>query len=399
MRKQCCSIILLAWIIVLISMIGVIVLASPPHAAIQLASASHQAYHSSPILASNTSNARHFHVEVSRNGFNGSWEPVSLIVVEGDSVTVEFVYADNDLSYDNPHRMFVEGYNLQTGVINRQQTVTILQFIASKTGTFSIYCDVPCAGMMYLQNASLVVSEVSGTQLPTSLILIVQHADRSAGLLRLLATVSDDENQPLERLPVDFFARTTFGLLSLGTELTNAQGVATLDYTPTVLGETQITAIFSGGGNFARSENSVTVSIERATGSVASYQPILALPRLLALSLVVVIVGSVWISYGVVLNLIRKLHSAAPHQAHDTRVSFLDPTGFTAAVGFFAGVALLGALTYTFFFEMMWPLQNMAFLAIVVLSGVETVVLVLVFRRAHVFSAKPHENSSKASEA
>ncbi len=339
-----------------------------------------------PDLVSNASQAKHFHILVSRNGFNASRDPISLVVNEGDAVTLEFVYADSDLNYDNPHRMFVESYNLQTDIINKEQTVTILQFVATKPGNFSIYCDLPCAGMMYLQNAQLVVRQSSGNLLGTLMSLSVQREQFGTGSFRFVAKVSDAYGQPLGGVPVEFFVRTTFGLLSIGTGLTDAEGVVTLEYDLKISGQLEITVVFSGGGHLAPSQTSITVNVKHATGSAETYPAIPGMQRTLAVSLVLLVVGSVWASYGVVLGLIRKLRYAVPFE---TRAGAPMPAAhpvFAKGVAFFVGVFFLGVLSYALIVEFVGFQPTLLLPIAVLVSFVETAILTLAMQAFRDFS-------------
>ncbi len=64
--------------------------------------------------------AKIFTIIVGSSGFNGSVSPISIQVTQGDNVTIKFVYGDENLSFDNPHAIRIEGYNIETGKIDRE---------------------------------------------------------------------------------------------------------------------------------------------------------------------------------------------------------------------------------------------------------------------------------------
>lgn len=108
--------------------------------------------------SSNETGVRYFTVLVSASGFNGSPNPFYLQVIQGDRVDIRFIYADQDLSFDNPHKMLIGGYNIVTGNVDRQIPVQEVNFTASQVGSFAFYCIIPCFGMENLQGGFLVVS-------------------------------------------------------------------------------------------------------------------------------------------------------------------------------------------------------------------------------------------------
>ncbi len=111
--------------------------------------------------SSNETGVKYFTVLVSASGFNGSPNPFYLQVIQGDRIDIRFVYSDQDLSFDNPHKMLIGGYNIVTGDIDGQIPVQEVNFTASQVGSFQFYCIIPCFGMENLQQGFLVVSASS----------------------------------------------------------------------------------------------------------------------------------------------------------------------------------------------------------------------------------------------
>src|SRR5665647_1571480 len=100
---------------------------------------------------------KQFRVEVSKKGFNNSSDELRLEVVEGQTVEITFVYAD-DASRDNQHIIFIGGYKIQTDTLGKDNPEVTVKFTADKTGEFPINCIMECAGHDNLQNGKLVVS-------------------------------------------------------------------------------------------------------------------------------------------------------------------------------------------------------------------------------------------------
>ena len=163
---------------------------------------------------------KHFVVEVTARGFNGTEGPLVLNLTQGDAVHITFLYEDHHLAYDNPHVIFLSGYDLRTGIISKSNPVVTLEFVATKTGTFVFYCVIPCQGMMNLEEGLVTVaSSVTGT-LPTALTAMVDGdaiQGQPAGLMATLTQAS----QPVPGVHVSFYVNTTPGLMKVGNAMTD----------------------------------------------------------------------------------------------------------------------------------------------------------------------------------
>lgn len=99
-----------------------------------------------------------FTIYVSYLGFNGTSGNLNLNVKQGDSVSIKFIWNDTGLGFDNAHQLEVQGYGVISAVIDQELPISVIQFTASKAGSFQINCIIPCLGMGNLQNGWLIVA-------------------------------------------------------------------------------------------------------------------------------------------------------------------------------------------------------------------------------------------------
>ncbi len=70
-------------------------------------------------------------IEVSRFGFNYTPEEFRPEVEVGQEVVITFVYGD--LPQQNPHRIFISGYNIQTDILDRENPEITVRFTATRS--------------------------------------------------------------------------------------------------------------------------------------------------------------------------------------------------------------------------------------------------------------------------
>jgi len=120
-----------------------------------------------------------FVIVVSEQGFNGTSGNLNMTVTTGDTVKITFIYGDacpakltlpgcDDLAFDNPHQLEVQGYSVKSAVINTAHNESSIQFIAGTDGTFQINCIIDCEGMANMQNGWLAVVEPGTTTTSTT---------------------------------------------------------------------------------------------------------------------------------------------------------------------------------------------------------------------------------------
>ena len=93
-------------------------------------------------------------IEISMHSLRNKWTfaPNEIHAKVGDRVKIEIFNEDN----------FDHGWALEAFAINRRlfpNQDTLIEFIASKAGTFKFYCSVPCGEGHYQQTGTLVVDE------------------------------------------------------------------------------------------------------------------------------------------------------------------------------------------------------------------------------------------------
>jgi len=206
-----------------------------------------KAYSSMSIVSSQTTGNAElevFTVLVSSQGFNGSSNTFNLAVSQGDQVEITFVYSDPGV--DTAHEIAIEGYDMHTAVISNSNPTSKLQFVAGQAGTFLIHCIIPCVGMENLQNAWLIVKQSAGLVIGTSLAL--QSPALNGSLLNLVARVTDKAGNPITGLIVNFYVSTDFGMMKIGSNATDTNGVARFTYPLASIRDMTVEAYFPGSG-------------------------------------------------------------------------------------------------------------------------------------------------------
>ena len=213
-----------------------------------------------------------FTVMISSQGFNGSSNTLNLAVSQGDQVSITFVY--NDPTVYTAHEIAIEGYNLQTTIIDQANPTSKLQFVAGQAGTFQIHCIIPCVGMENLQNAWLVVKQAIGKIVRTTLTLqtalmvqTLQNLPSAGSSLGIIARVTDSAGNPITGLIVSFYVSTDFGMMEIGNNVTDKNGVARYDYTLASIRNMSVEAYFPGSGIY-QSGNATTYLSPSNTGTV-----------------------------------------------------------------------------------------------------------------------------------
>lgn len=80
------------------------------------------------------------------------WDPAEIRVKAGDLVRLKIF---NEDSYD--HGFAIEAFGVNKRLFPRRETV--IEFVASRAGSFGFYCSVPCGQGHYEQIGALFVSE------------------------------------------------------------------------------------------------------------------------------------------------------------------------------------------------------------------------------------------------
>lgn len=203
-------------------------------------------------------------IEVSQYGFNNLSGESRLEVMAGQEIEITFVYGDTDLSYDNPHVIFITGYNIKTDTLDRENPEVTVRFIADRSGEINFMCILVCTGHDELQRGSIMI--LPGTSTPIAgegnqLLLTITEQTQSGQPLTLTAVLQDSQYKPVANAPVKFFIKVDFfvsGLMEIGEAITNDQGVATLEYIPHLAGDVLIVT------SYEDTETTATVTLSRS---------------------------------------------------------------------------------------------------------------------------------------
>lgn len=221
-------------------------------------------------------------VEVSYRGWNGSRD-FTIDAQEGQQVEITFVWADTAVP-DNAHRIRIKGYDLVTPILDIDNREYTLKFIADKTGTFELMCEWRCEGHKEaLDKGALVVNGRADTggesdpgagvgPQPANLTFDPGATSIETGPIVLTAALVDENQQPIVGAPVRFFLSKSFagtkGEMELGIVETDASGVASLEYAPTLSGDYVFSARFPGQGLYGEAEQVQQVTV---TGMAPAY--------------------------------------------------------------------------------------------------------------------------------
>lgn len=88
------------------------------------------------VQQSTNPNEKLITIKVTKDGFDGKpdWRAT---IKKGDDVRITYQYADEN---GDEHQLFVSGYNVYTPRFSPQDTEVSVQFKATETGTFALFC-------------------------------------------------------------------------------------------------------------------------------------------------------------------------------------------------------------------------------------------------------------------
>jgi len=267
-----------------------------------------------PEIATAAHDKTHITVTIDDAGFNGKPGDFTIEVDQGQLVELTFVWAHK--GYPNEeHVMVLEGYKLEWGQIDSQNRQATLKFIADKPGTFTFKCDLKCDLHDYLQSGRLKVKSggasgaTTAARTATKLTLEPSSWTTKGQSVSLMAVLKDDKGAAVAKAPVQFFVDAEFigtkGKMEIGVTKTDANGVAFLDYRPTLdLPKHAITAQFEGMGIFADSAMSIELKESGPPSSTAYHLESMGLDdiRGAAPFVLVGVVLAVWGTYTFVLS-------------------------------------------------------------------------------------------------
>ncbi len=266
--------------------------------------------------SSNETGVRYFTVLVSASGFNGSANPFYLQVTQGDRVDIRFIYADQDLAFDNPHKMLIGGYNIVTGNVDKQIPVQEVNFTASQVGSFQFYCIIPCFGMENLQEGFMVVSASTRTA-PVSTNLSQLNVAAGGNVITISVLLANKNGAPISGAIVEFSVSSDFGQVKMGQNTTGSGGTAQLSFPWSTPRAIFVTAHFAGSGQYLQSQTATsfipppsqttpTLETPYVNGQAPSVDlrlaGILPVHSLIIVTVGLLVVLSVWSVYALVLR-------------------------------------------------------------------------------------------------
>ncbi len=261
---------------------------------------------------------RDFTIYVGTTGFNSTYTAgITLTVNEGDSVTIRFVYNDTALPNNNPHEILIQGYNLNSGTIDRITPERTVTFTANIPGQTTFKCVVSaCDGHNNLLAGVLDVQPYSGPRIP---IVLSLSGQTSRGNITLYVRAVDDLGSRTPGILIHFYRNSTWGFAEIGAEPTNSSGEALLAYAPPSPGEITFKAAFTGSGIYSpNSSPPLGVPFTESTDSEGGFPYVWgqntlvdvrmvgvpAISGLVWIGMIFLIVGSVWATY---LYVVRQL--------------------------------------------------------------------------------------------
>jgi plastocyanin len=253
-------------------------------------------------------------VVASERGF----DPPVVDVPEGQLIELTFVYGDTHLHEDNPHVMFIEGLNIESGEISRSKPETTVRFTAEKSGRIRYVCKLYCTGHERMQDGILNVRPIgagggAAVAQPVNLRMAASSPDVVGARVLLRAELGTTDGTPLEGITVRFEQQATLvtpGWVTLGTARTDGRGAATLEYLPFgTPGDQPVRAVFEGS---ARYEPAAAAAMLKVAEVLPAWHAPVE-PRFgdVRYWLLVAGVGGVWLTLGYVGSLmlaIRRAH-------------------------------------------------------------------------------------------
>lgn len=204
-------------------------------------------------------------VVVSERGF----DPAVVEVTEGELVELTFVYGDGHLPQDNPHRIFIEGLDLESPEISRARPEATVRFTAERSGRLRFKCTAYCTGHDRLQDGYLSVRSAaavgSAPAVATRLELLAAPPDVPGAKAALRAQLFSADGQPVEGVLIRFEQQAALvktGWAPVGSARTDPRGVALIEYAP--FGDAlrvPVRAVFEGNVRYQAAQAEVVLEL------------------------------------------------------------------------------------------------------------------------------------------
>lgn len=151
-------------------------------------------------------------------------------------------------------------------------------------------------------------SEASPALSPTRILLELPASPAKAKIFGVSARLVDEAERPIGGAEVTFYQSTGFGPLPIKTVTTDEQGLASLRLRETYLDRLSLGARFAGDGRYAPTQAEGEIVFRGAPGirlpHPARHSPS---PSLAVKSLVFLVVGAVWVTYGYAILLVVQM--------------------------------------------------------------------------------------------
>ncbi len=227
-----------------------------------------------PVARADSPDAVKVRVEVTDAGF----KPAVVEVEQGRLVELTFVWA-HQAYVNEEHIMVLQGYKLETEKITAGHRESTIRFVADKPGTFTFKCDLDCELHQLLQAGTLKVKPGGGgaaARVPTILTLKPAGDTVDPEGVVIVAVLKDINGAPVANAELRFFLEVSFlnvqGLVDLGRARTDAAGMASWEYKPTVdMPEHKLVVRFESAGVYDESERALT--LRQAAPPPPAYAP------------------------------------------------------------------------------------------------------------------------------
>ncbi|MBI3537134.1 MAG: hypothetical protein HY070_06225 [Chloroflexi bacterium] len=252
----------------------------------------------------------HIIVKIDDEGFNGTSGDFTIEVDQGQTIELTFQWAHQALGGEE-HVMVLEGYKLEWDKINSSHQQATVKFIADKSGTFTFKCDLECDLHRHLQKGHLLVrsNNSGGANARTPTVLKVEPSEwTTKGQPILLTTIlKDNQGAAVAKAIVHYYVDAEFagtrGKMEIGVARTDANGVAFLDYRPT-LDVAKQTILVESEASGIYAETAQTIEIQESAPPASSYNAagigLDDIRRAAPFALVGVVIA-VWATYAFVL--------------------------------------------------------------------------------------------------
>ncbi|KKM11296.1 hypothetical protein SY88_09520 [Clostridiales bacterium PH28_bin88] len=146
-----------------------------------------------------------------------------------------------------------------------------------------------------------------GPRASTNLTLSIEkNGEESA---RALATLTDQDGQPVPGAKLTFFRKTTFGRLKLGTVSTDGMGIGSTSVPVYAGQEVEVTAAFAGNKELAPVEAVASLSLPPAPAPPRS-RMLTQRPDPRFVFVLLLVIGGVWTAYAYVFLLLARIKRA-----------------------------------------------------------------------------------------